>query len=162
MKSYFHAVNYACVSAQPTSLKAQDVHTACIYHPDRNSTATKSHRQCYNKQWQTIGNERSSGQRQPNVLSTSSTNCPNQSVQKTEKGFIKQHHAPSPPDFLCHPGLPDGEKKDRRSIHHCQKADRRHVKLSTWDRIGDTYRMAAGTYDAGGSQHSFHTLENEG
>lgn len=50
MKSYFHAVNYACVSAQQTSKKAQDMHTACIYHADRNSTAAKSHGQCYNKQ----------------------------------------------------------------------------------------------------------------
>lgn len=74
----------------------------------------------------------------------------------------KQRHAPSPPDFLCHPGVPDGENGDRGSLHHCQKVGSTRIKLGRSDEIWGTYRMTAGANDAGGAQSSLHTLGSGG
>ena len=57
--------------------------------------------------------------------------------QYRQKGIHQnQQHAPSPPDFLCHPGVPDGEKGDTGSLHHCQKS--RGNSHKAWQRGWNT------------------------
>lgn len=46
----------------------------------------------------------------------------------TDRDPSEQRHAPSPPDSLCPPEVPDGEKGDAGSLHHCQEAEGTHIK----------------------------------
>lgn len=86
MKSYFHAVKYACVSTQQP-LKRLKLSTQYVFITLTEIPRQPSHRQCYNSEWSTKGNERSWGQSQ--LCSWLHTNCPNLSSQKTEEDLSK-------------------------------------------------------------------------
>lgn len=101
---------------------------ATIYHPVENSTEAKCHCERNNRQRSTTGNkETAEGKGDWCAVSIVSVLLCAHSTDR--RGFIKQGHAPSPPDLLCPPGVPYGEKGDRRSLHHRRGAEQSRIKL---------------------------------
>ena len=131
---------------------------ANIYHQD--PTAARCHCERNNKQPSTIGNEKCRGAKEAERRAVSILSIRLCAHSTHWEGFIKnRRHAPSPPDSLCHPGVPDGEKGDRASLHHCHTAESSHIKPGTEDERWATYGVTAGADDAGGAHGSLRPLE---